>query len=100
MFMAITNNGKVYAKTVGTSAVQLESDKVKPGRGIVQVKASLSNSATIYVGYSSGVTAGNEVTTDGWPLSPGEEQAFFTEDTDKVYAISTAASQKAYIKID
>lgn len=74
----------VGQQSVGLSAIQLSSNQIYLG---VTVKASNSNSGTIYVGIT-GVTS-----STGFELGAGESVTIPVDNTNKIYLISDAASQ-------
>lgn len=84
-----------FGVTVGTSAVRLSSASVPCTRG-VYVKAAPGNIGVVYVGASSGVTAGGTDATDGYPLSAGHEVYVPINDVNKLWAIASAVSQKIF----
>lgn len=71
--------------TIGLSAIQLSSNSLKQG---VVIKASSSNTGSIYIGSSSGVT-----TSTGYELGAGESVTIPINNTNLVYLISNIASQ-------
>lgn len=83
---------------VGTSTVQLGSSTLGFQNGC-QLVADPSNSGVVYVGYSSGVTAGTTAATDGLPLEAGAGY-FIGPDRQKslsqIYVIASAVSQKIF----
>lgn len=85
--------------SIGTSAVQIivASTPAKIG---VTVKAANSNTGTVYVGNSAGVTAGTADATDGFELAGGESVVIDIDNVNKLYAIASAASQKVYWTAD
>lgn len=74
----------VGQQSVGMSAVQLATNQIYLG---VTVKASNSNSGTVYVGVS-GVDSGT-----GFELGAGESISIPVDNTDKIYVIATVSSQ-------
>lgn len=88
--------------SIGTSAVALTATS-NPISYKVGIRAASGNSGTVYVGLSSGVTAGSDDATDGFPLAAGE----YTEltrsavsDTTGVYLIASGAGQKVFWAVD
>ncbi len=83
---------------VGTSAAAVGASSQTVAAG-VQLKADPANTGTIYVGFTSGVTAGTAGATDGFPLKAGDTvfiAAELAHHLDGLYAIASAASQKLY----
>lgn len=60
------------------------------------ITADNTNTGIIYVGASTGVTAGTDGTTDGAPIYPGTWRFFAVRDASKVYVIASAANQVCY----
>lgn len=80
--------------SIGTSAVQINSSSLSLTKGMT-VKASRNNTAPIYIG-NSDVTADSADATDGFELYAGESIHVPASNQNAIYAISTAASQKAF----
>ena len=78
--------------SVTATASQLSSQAVVVS---VVVKASNNNTGTVYIGFSSGVTASN-----GFELGPGESLTLPVNNVNKLYAISNSGSQNiSYIGV-
>lgn len=80
---------KAGAITVGTTVVQGPNVAIAPGE-MVSLTASPDNTASIWVG-DSGVS-----TTNGFELVPGSGIAVKVDNLNKLYFISSAASQKIF----
>jgi hypothetical protein len=77
---------------IANTASQLPSQSVVVS---VIVKAANSNTSTIYLGFSSGVTSSN-----GFELGPGESLTLPVNNVNKIYAIATSGSQNiSYIGV-
>lgn len=72
---------------VGTTAVVVNSSGTAPAQGVL-VKASVNNTANVYVGRDSGVTTAN-----GFELAPGEANLLPRIPTNNIWLIGGAASQ-------
>jgi hypothetical protein len=83
--------------SIGTSAVKLTNTSMHAPRG-VQIKASLANSGTVYVG-NSDVTANAADATDGFPLAAGEALFVSVNDPSKVYVIGSASGQTVFFLV-
>jgi len=86
--------GKTGSKTVGVTAVQLDSQEL--AFDIISIRAASANTGTIYVGYNSSVTAGTSESTDGYPLFAEDEKFVFLNNLNKIYLISDTAGQKIF----
>ncbi len=62
----------------------------------VQIKADNDNTAAIYVGTSSNVTAGTDIATDGYRLVPGEPVIMTVTNANQIWVITTVNTQKAW----
>ncbi len=82
---------------IGTTAVQLTVTSTHAPRG-VQLKASVANSGTVYVG-NSDVTAGAADATDGFPLGAGEALFVPIDDPSKIYLVGTSAGQIVFFVV-
>jgi hypothetical protein len=82
---------------IGTTAVQLTTTSAHAPRG-VQIKASVANSGTVYVG-NSDVTAGSADATDGFPLGAGDALFLPIDDPSKVYLVGSAAGQIVFFVV-
>jgi hypothetical protein len=92
----VTPNTYTGRKTsIGTTGVQISSSSQKLRNGVT-VLASGSNSATVYVGCNSGITANTSDTADGFPLAAGGAIFIETDNVNKVYVISTSANQVVF----
>lgn len=60
----------------------------------VQVLASPDNAETIYVGYSSAITANEDDLTDGFPLVPGAAFFFPCRHPGQIWVRSTAVGSQ------
>lgn len=88
--------------SVGTSAVQLVATAT-PVTYHVVVRADPANSSTVYVGTSSGVTAGTADATDGTPLRPGEFCRLVgasVKDASSVWLVSPVTGQRVFYAVD
>jgi hypothetical protein len=95
--MRITDWSAADAKTgsqaVGVSSVQLLATARPCSHGVF-VKAAPTNSGIVYIGRSSAVTASSAApTTDGYPLSAGEELPVLVDDVSKIWCIASVAAQ-------
>jgi hypothetical protein len=78
--------------TITTSASQLSNQAVVVS---VIIKASNNNTGTVYIGFSSGVTA-----STGFELGAGESLTLPVNNVNKLYAISSSGSQNiSYIGV-
>lgn len=84
---------------IGTSAVQIIATSTPAKIGVV-VKAANSNTGTVYIGNSTGVTAGTTDATDGFELAGGESVTIDIDNVNKLYAIGSASGQKVYWTAD
>jgi hypothetical protein len=94
------------SNTIGAAAAQVVSTTPTVCSAGVQLKADDDNTGSIYVGYSSAVTAGTTPATDGVRLKAG--QSYFVPaaklrslgstvaDASNVWAIASASGQKIY----
>lgn len=84
-------------KTVGTTAVKLTTLAFSCDRGVLLRCPGSSdpvpNTDPIWVGSSATVTANINEGTGGIPIPPGEALVIPVDSPDKVWVISTAASQ-------
>lgn len=83
---------------VGTSAAQLLATATTFLRQVT-LKAAHGNTATIYIGLSSSVTAGTNGATDGFELAAGDSLSLgssVVNDLSNIYTISGSASQKVF----
>lgn len=76
---------------IDTVAEPLTTARPHLSRG-VQLKASASNSATIYVGNHDVTINANDV-TDGFPLEPGDALFLPVDSPHKIYLIAAAVNQ-------
>ncbi len=83
----VTGSFVTGQRTVGTTAVGVVGASTRATRG-VQLKASASNTGTVYVGASASVTSGSGVS-----LAAGEALLLKVDDADKIYLIATASNQ-------
>lgn len=91
--------------SIGGTAVQLSATSTAVQYGVL-VRAADANTAPIYIGYASTVTAGVAApTTDGLPIAAG--QAYFVprsclpnQNLTDIYAISTGGSQAVNFDVD
>lgn len=83
-----------FAKSsISTTAVQLTSSSVPANKGVL-IKASNSNTGTVYVGASSSVTRGTTDATDGLELGAGEAVTVEANNANLIYLIASAAGQR------
>lgn len=75
-------------QTVGTTAVQVPTSLGASLRSL-SLKSLSANTASIYIGTSSAVTASN-----GWPLDAGDSIDLEIDNTTNIYAIAGAAGQR------
>lgn len=78
--------------SIGTSAVQITASSIATKKGVL-VKASNSNTGTIFVG-NSDVTNGSNDATDGFELGAGESVTIEVDNANKVYVIASTTSQR------
>lgn len=78
---------------IGTSQVQLVSSG--SNSMALTIQADISNTGTVYVG-KTGVTAGTNDATDGYPLLAGDSLDIYYNAPANVYLIASAAGQKVY----
>lgn len=83
----VTGSFLTGQRTVGTTVVGLVATVTSATRG-VQLKASASNSGTVYVGHSSSASSSN-----GLSLAAGEGLLLKVDDAQKIFLVSTAADQ-------
>jgi hypothetical protein len=76
---------------VGTSVAQQAANPTSWG---VVVKADDDNSGSIYVGFHSGITADSGNSTSGFRLKAGQALTLEISNTNLLYLIGSAASQK------
>jgi len=81
--------------SITTSAVQMVASSTPASVGLT-IRADRANTGIVFVGNSSGVTAGTDDSTDGMPLSPGEVLNIELNNANKVYLIASASTQKVY----
>ena len=84
--------------SIGVTAVALTATST-PCEAVT-VRAPATNSVNVYVAARSTVTADSADATDGYQLAPGDLHIFNIDDPNKLYAISTAASQKLFWKTE
>ena len=84
----ITNKPVYGQRTVGTTAVQLNSTASIQVRG-TSIVAFATNSGVIYIGDDSSVTS-----STGFPLVAGNVVPWPTNDISSIWVISDTASQK------
>ena len=89
---AITNLDS-RSQTIGATAVPL-TGLVEGAK--IQIKASASNTGTIYIG-PPGVTANTVPGTDGFPLGAGDGLYIPIVQTGIVHAIGSSANQQLFI---
>lgn len=83
-----------FAKSsITTTAVQLTASSVPANKGVL-VKASNSNTGTVYVGASSSVTRGTVDATDGFELGAGEAVSLEANNANLIWLIGSAAGQR------
>lgn len=87
--------GVHFRKSIGTSADQIIATSTPCKMGVI-VKSADANTGIVYVGTSSGVTAGGTAATDGFELGAGQSLTVPIDDANKVYIIASAASQNVY----
>lgn len=80
------------AKTVGTSVVQVGTN-TRPLKWGVQVVADAANTAGVWVGVRSNLTAGTADGTSGFKLEPGASILVPAPTETDVYAVSTSTDQ-------
>ncbi len=81
--------------SIGTVATQLTTAATAVTKGVI-VKADAGNSGTVYIGSTTGVTAGTTAATDGFQLAAGDSLSLPISDVSKVYAIGSATGQKVF----
>lgn len=84
--------------SIGTSAVLLTATSTPLTYG-VGIKAAAANGGTVYVGFTSGVTANSADATDGYQLSAGDEVFIpktITSNANTIYLIGSGAGQKVF----
>ena len=94
--MPVARSGKTGRKSdIGTAPSQLvsESGNIVLNEG-VQVVTSSSNSDTVWVGYTSDITANSADLTDGFPLSPGAAMFFPCRHLRDIWVRSTSGSSQ------
>lgn len=79
---------------VGIHSSQINATSFACERGVL-LKAAVGNGGTVYVG-NSDVTAGDNVTTDGYELTAGESVFIEINNVNKIYAIASAEKQSLY----
>ena len=84
--------------SISTTAVQMITTSTRAFKGVL-VKASTSNTGTIYVGSSSGVTADGGDSSSGFPLAAGESLLVPTDDASDIWLIATAAGHKIFFAV-
>jgi hypothetical protein len=90
----VVNTFDTVSNIVNTTAAPLTGfDEGSQG---IQLKASASNTGTIYVG-PIGVTANTAQPTDGFPLAASEGIYYPINQTGVIYAISNVANQQLFI---
>lgn len=97
-----TNVFQTFRKSsIATTALQiLPTSTVQPKNGVT-LKAGPANTFVLFVGPST-VTADSADTTDGYPLSAGEEMFIATRDPSLLWVVgaSGASAQKLFGKIE
>jgi len=82
--------------SIGTSPTQITSDLTKADEGVL-IYADKNNTATLYVGSSSSITADSSDSTDGFPLDPGDSVVMRVRNPSSVYVLaSTGSSSKLW----
>ena len=93
--MPISRNGFTGRKSdIGTTPARVISDQSVVVNEGLQILASPNNSETIYVGYSSGITANSADSTDGFPLVPGASLFLPCRHPADVYVRSSTLSSQ------
>ncbi len=90
----------INKSAIGTSAVQLTATPTTITHGVI-IKASPQNSGRVFIGFSSGVTAGTVDATDGFEL--GSSEGIFlapadVADLSSIWLIGSAAGQRVSVK--
>lgn len=88
-FSQLPTTGKT---TINTRAVQILSSGTLAEEGI-QILANSGNSAPVWVGFATGVTAGTVNTTDGFPLEASQTYFWRTRHIGETYVISSSSGQ-------
>ena len=91
------SSGTTFSASVGGTAVQLASHAANVGVLVTADPAGGSN--YIYVGFSSGVTAGTNAATDGVKLAAGAGVIFPVSNSNAIWLIASASSQTAFIGV-
>lgn len=82
---------------VGTSPVQLSTLQLRPLKGVLLRCPGESdpsgNSAPIWVGNSTKVSADSDPGTGGMPILPGSSMFIPIDDVRKLYVVSTGVDQ-------
>jgi hypothetical protein len=89
-----------FGATVGLAAAAISGSSLPLSNGIT-IQAAAANLDKVYIGLSSGVTAGTVNATDGVPLNPGQNifipcQVGGLKNANQLFGISPSAAQKVY----
>lgn len=82
--------------SIGTSAVALVSATPATSENGVRIVADPNNTAAVYIGKSSAVTANSADATDGYPLYAGREIVIPKEYANEIYVIAPSGSQAVW----
>jgi hypothetical protein len=101
--MEITNEavepaGAIFGHvSVGTSAVQVSSSTVRLKKGLTLrcpgASDPVANTACVYFGFSSAVTANTNASTGGQAITPGSSVTIPVDNASAVYVISASGTQ-------
>jgi hypothetical protein len=84
-------------KDVTTTAAALGAST--PASVGVTVKAGDGNTAALYIGSGSGVTAGGTAATDGYEMNAGDVAFFPVNNLNLLFGISASGTQKAFVTV-
>lgn len=93
--MPAIRNGKTGCKSVGSTASLLMSSKANMPIYGVKVKAPRSNTAPVFIGFASTITADTTEGTAGWIIESGTEDFIPCDNPDQLYVIA-ASTQPLY----
>lgn len=81
--------------SIGGTALQMTTSTYRCKSGVI-VKAASTNTALVYVGDSSAVTANSNDTTDGFEIAAGQSITVPVDKPSRIYVIASAVSQKVF----
>ena len=84
--------------SISSTPLQLTTLTIEAKRGVL-VKADTDNDQPVYVGAGSGISAGTDYYTDGFPLSANEGVVVPTLNPNEIFVVCSGAGQKVFFLI-